>query len=69
VATSAALQPAAIKLVQNGNDNDFSNGVDIGTLKAFAIHDELPMQQWQLKITDTQTALGDMWLVVRYELK
>jgi hypothetical protein len=69
VATSAALQPAAIKLTQNGNDNDFSNGVDIGTLKAFAIHDELPMQQWQLKITDTQTALNDMWLVVRYELK
>jgi hypothetical protein len=69
IATTAGLQAAALKLSQNGNDNDFENAAGIGAIKAFAIHDELSMQKWELKITDMQAALGKMWLIVRYILK
>jgi hypothetical protein len=70
VMTTAAMQAATIKLVQNGDDNDFSSGVNIGSLKAFAMHDlDLPLDKWELKITDNTIALDKMILVARYVLK
>jgi len=70
VMTTSALQAADIKLSQNGDDNDFMSGINIGAMKAFAIHDiELPLEKWELKISDLQTALNKIWLVIRYVLK
>jgi hypothetical protein len=70
VMTSANMQASDVKLTQNGDDNDFSNGVNIGLLKAFAIHDlDLPFDKWELKITDNTIVLDKMILVVRYILK
>jgi hypothetical protein len=70
VMTSSPIQASALFLNQNGTDNPFDNGVDIGTFKAFAMHDmNMTLDKWVLKLTDTTTPLHDMWLVVRYVLE
>jgi len=68
--TTSALPAAAIKITRSGEDNDFMDGVKIGAMKAFAIHDiELAMDKWELKISNTQVPLEKFWLVARYVLK
>jgi hypothetical protein len=69
IMTSSSIQASALVLTQNGTDNSFDNGVNIGLYKAFAMHDmDMTLDKWLLKISDTTTPLNDMWLVVRYVL-
>jgi SAM-dependent methyltransferase len=51
------------------NEAPFSDGLDLGPMKAFTIKDEIAMDNWTLKIQDTQTQLEKLWLIVRYVLK
>jgi len=70
VFTTAALQASALLLSQNGNDNSFDADAKIGNYNAFSMSSmDMVFTKWQLKISDTTTALNNMWMVVRYVLK
>ena len=68
--TTAALQPSSVKLLRNGDANDFSMGISVGKMKAFALHDlDLSLDQWQLNITNNLAPSDKMQLIIRYILK
>jgi hypothetical protein len=48
----------------------FDAGPVVGKLKSFGIKDNnLPMNNWKIKIQDPETELDKLWLVIRYVLK
>ena len=68
--TTATFQdPSVLTLVQS--DGPFSSTPKYGNLNVYAINDlspGIPMNNWQLNVTDLTTKIPDMWLVVKYTL-
>ncbi len=67
--TSAEIHATAWTLVQNTDQFSFLDSQPAGTMKSFAVKDiNNQMTAWHLKIADLNTAVNQLWLVVRYTL-
>jgi hypothetical protein len=67
--TPAALTASTLVLTQGTDEYTFTDGPPVGTMKSFVTKDNnVPMDNWQLKIRDVNTVLDKFWVIIRYKL-
>ncbi len=68
--TPSALTASKLVLKHNSEEETFTDGVSIGSMKSFVIKvDNFPIVNWEISIQDIETELDKLWLIVRYVLK
>jgi hypothetical protein len=66
--SSSPLSSANLALQHGTDEFSFADGQPAGTMKSFVANDVGQMSNWQLNITDVDSQLDQLWLVVRYTL-
>jgi len=66
---TGSLSVAAFTATQGGNDITFTDGPAVGSMKSFVAKDVgSAMDELEIHIADTKTAIDKMWLLERYVL-
>ncbi len=68
--TPSALTASKFVLKHNSEEQTFTDGFSIGSMKSFVIKKDIKfINGWEISIQDVGTELDKLWLLVRYVLK